>query len=83
MQTVTVEKNNVHALKTLGTLASKHFISIIDKTDYGSPALPGKPLSITQFKKWISDAENAPSVSLNEAKAIWAKKQKQFEKLTK
>jgi len=81
MQTVTVEINNANALKTLEALANKHFISIIDKTDFDSPALPGKPLSITQFKKWISDAENAPSVSLNEAKAIWAKRQKQLEKL--
>ena len=48
-----------------------------------SPALPGEPLSITQFKKWISDAENAPSISLNEAKSIWEKKKKHLGKPTK
>ncbi len=83
MQTLTVEINNSTALKTLENLASKHFITIIDKTDLDSPALPGKALTLTEFKNWINAAENAPSVSLTEAKQTWANKRKQLEKLTR
>lgn len=83
MQTVTVEISNKNALKALESLEEKHFIRILDKSDIDSPSLPGKPLGISEFKTWIQQAENMPSISLKEAKAKWANKRKLLQKLTK
>jgi hypothetical protein len=44
MHTITLQINNESALKTLQTLESKHFISILENSDVDSPALPGAPL---------------------------------------
>ena len=46
-----------------------------------SIALPGKPLSLDVFKKCIDDAENGKTVSLEEAKMIWAEKKEQIRRL--
>ena len=46
-------------------------------------ALPGDPVSILSFKKWVKDAENMDTVSLSDAKTKWGQKRKQLEKLTK
>jgi hypothetical protein len=83
MQTVTVQINNNNALKSLEALADKHFVTIIDKTDIDSPALPGKPLSMSEFKSWISRSEKADTVSLSEARSRWVSKRKQLLKLTR
>jgi hypothetical protein len=33
--------------------------------DTKSPALPGTELSVSEFNKWIHQAENAPTISLS------------------
>jgi hypothetical protein len=81
MQTFTVQITNNNALKTLHSLEEKHFIRIVEETSFDSPALPGVQLNLKAFKNWISDAENAPTVDLKEAKAKWASKRKQLQKL--
>lgn len=43
-----------------------------------SPALPGKLLTITSFKKWITDAKQQPTYSIHEAKALWGVNGKSF-----
>jgi hypothetical protein len=83
MHTITLQINNNNALKTLQTLESKHFISIIDNSELDSPSLPGAALSINEFKNWIQNAEQSTTVSLNQAKEKWASKRKQLQKLTK
>jgi len=83
MQTVTLQINNNAALKTLQELENKHFISIVQKTELDIPSLPGSPLSLIEFRQWVSDAENSSSVSLNDAKEIWASKRKQLRNLIK
>ena len=44
-----------------------------------TPALPGKPLSTSEFKKWIEQAEKKPTISLAEAKAKWNIRKKQLQ----
>ena len=83
MQTVTIAINNDTALKTLRKLEEKHFISIVEKENMDTPAIPGKKLSLSEFKKWIGDAEHTSTVSFEEAKAIWSGKRKQLQKLTR
>jgi hypothetical protein len=78
MQTLTVEITNNNALKVLQELQEKHFINIVAQVDIDSPVFPGKPLTSEQFKQLILSRENGPSMSLNEAKARWAKKKKQL-----
>ena len=83
MHTITLQINNNIALKALQSLKTKKFISILEDSEIGSPALPGAALSLTEFKEWIADAEQAPLVSLNDAKQIWADKRKRLQQLTK
>ncbi|MEI8279019.1 MAG: hypothetical protein WCG87_04595 [Bacteroidota bacterium] len=83
MQTITIEIKNTTALKAIQALEHQHAINIIDTTDFDSPSLPGETLSISSFKKWIADAENAPTVSLSQAKAKWASNSKKIQKITK
>jgi hypothetical protein len=80
MQTFTISINNNSALKTLRDLEKKEFISIVENDDTDSPALPGKRQSLSQFKKWIAAAEQAPAVSLEDAKSLWSGKRKQLQK---
>ena len=80
MQTFTISINNDSALKTLQELEQKHLINIIDHEDTDTPAQPGKEMSITQFKKWISDADKDPVVSFEDAKTIWAGKKALIQK---
>ncbi|MBC7552689.1 MAG: hypothetical protein H7257_01785 [Taibaiella sp.] len=83
MHTITLQINNNDALETLRALENKHFISIIENSDFDSPSLPGEPLSLAEFKCWINEAEVAPAVSLIQAKEIWAGKKRQLQQLTK
>jgi hypothetical protein len=80
MQTFTVEVTNKGALKTLHEMEAKHLIKIIDDSIPSmpdTPAIPGAPLELEAFKKWIDGAEIAATVDLTEAKLQWAKKRKQ------
>lgn len=76
MQTLTVQINNISALKTLKALEEKNYIKILKSPSLASPSLTGKAKELTAFEAWISDAENAPSLTLKEAKSIWASKKK-------
>ena len=71
MQTVTVEINDVSAFKELANLEKRQILRIIDNSEYDSPSLPGKPLSLSQFKEWIQQAEETPTVTLAEAETKW------------
>ncbi len=83
MQTLTIQVTHQLAMKALHTLEEKHFIKIVDEAKLDSPSLPGSPLSLKTFKKWIADAEMAKTVSIKEAKIKWAGKRKQLQKLTR
>ncbi|MBS1585292.1 MAG: hypothetical protein JSS82_07050 [Bacteroidetes bacterium] len=78
MQTVTVEINDMAALKALQNMAKKRSIRIVERMESDSPSLPGKPLSIAQFKAWIHDSERSPGISLKDAKSQWQGKRKQL-----
>lgn len=83
MQTITVEIKNDDALKVLQDLQEKHFISIIAKPDMKSHVFPGDPMTNEQFSQMIEDAENSGSISLKEARAKWAIKEKELLRLAK
>ncbi len=80
MQTLTVQITDEQALKALHTLEEKHFIRIIEKVKSGSPALPGKVMSIKSFRNWIGESEASPPVELKAAKSKWAQKRKLLQK---
>jgi hypothetical protein len=50
---------------------------------YNSPALPGRPLSLSAFRKWIAEAEAAPTVSLEEVERLWKAEKKKLKRLMK
>lgn len=79
MQTITIAINDDIALKTIRQLEKKHFISIVEQENMNSPALSGRSLSLSEFKKWISTSEHSPTVSFEAAKSIWAGKRKQLQ----
>ena len=83
MHTLTLEVTNNSALKTLTNLEKKQYIRIIQEADIDSPALPGAPLSIEAFKRWITAAERNETVDLKEAKSRWERKKKQLVKLAR
>ena len=83
MRTVTVQITNNSALKTLRDLEGKKYIRIVKTPRFESPALPGKEMDLPAFEAWITSAENAPSISLKEAKSKWAAKKKQLQRLTR
>jgi len=83
MQTITIEINEKGAMKKLQALEDKHAITIIETADLDSPAFKGKQLSISEFKSWVKNAEEAPTFSLAEVKSKWASKRKQLQKLTR
>ena len=80
MQTMMVEVNSDSALKVLRSLNKKKQIRIVDEASFESPSLPGKPKSLSAFKSWIEGAESADTISLKEAKSLWAAKKKQLQK---
>ncbi len=83
MQTLTVQVTNQNALKALHSLEDKQYIKIVDDSTFDSAALPGNPLSISAFKKWIKDVETEPTISLKDAKRKWEVRKKQLLKTTK
>jgi hypothetical protein len=80
---ITIQVNDTVALKSLRSLEQKRHISIIENAIIDSPSLPGAPISLKAFKAWIAEAENAPTISLQEAKRKWAEKRKRLLKLTR
>ena len=83
MHTLTVTITNKKALKAIHALEEKNALRIVDDISSESPALEGRPLSVSAFKNWMKEAENVPSLSLKSAKAQWLKKRNRLLKLTK
>ena len=48
-----------------------------------SPALQGNPLTNDEFKNWILQAENQPTLSLQDAKDKWKNKRQQLLQIIK
>jgi len=38
--------------------------------------LPGKPMTVKEFRKWVKDAEKSPTISLEEFNKKWEQKLK-------
>ena len=83
MQTLTIQITSDNGLKALHALEEKNYIKIVDDADLDSPALPGTQMDLKAFKEWIAKSEEAPTVSLTEAKSKWAEKKKQLQNLTR
>lgn len=81
MQTITIELTDTNSLKALQELEHKRLIRIVREPDLNSIALPGKPISEEDFRKWVEYAEGSPTVSLSEAKQRWATQKKKLQKL--
>jgi hypothetical protein len=81
MQTITLQINNDVALDVIKDLETKHFVSVLEKSDMEIPALSGAALSIKEFRSWIQDAEQTSTLSLSEANATWEVKRKQLQQL--
>lgn len=81
MQAITLEINNELALNALRDLETQKVISILAISNFDSPSFPGEPISISQFKTWISDSEQSSLIPFNEVKEKWAQKRKQLQDL--
>jgi hypothetical protein len=81
MQTVTVEITHDKALQTLQNMATKKKIRIIEKSEFNIPALPGHTLSLQEFRQWIANAENTPTISLQDARSAWTARKKQLQRI--
>lgn len=78
---ITIEVSNIAGLKAIKALEQKKQIKIVEEIDFDRPSLPGSALSLEAFKDWIAKAENAPSISLEEAEKLWAEEMNQIRKL--
>ena len=83
MQTLTIQITSDNGPKALHALEEKHYIRIVDDANLDSSALPGAQMSLKAYKDWIAKSEEAPTVSLQDAKSKWAEKRKQLQKLTR
>jgi len=81
MQTVTIELLDNDSLKALQDLEQKQIIRIVKKTDLNTYAMPGKPMSEQDFKKWVEYTEDSPTVSITEAKQRWATQKEKLQRL--
>jgi hypothetical protein len=81
MRTITIELTGHNSLKALKELEHKHLIRILKEPDLNSYSLPGEPISNEDFRKWVEYAENSPTISLTEAKLVWAEQRKKLQKL--
>ena len=83
MQTLKIELIDNNSLKALQELEHKRLIRIVKEPDLNSYALPGEPISVEDFQKWVEYVEDSPTVSLTEAKQRWATQKKKLQKLTR
>jgi len=81
MQILTIELTNNNSLKALEELEHKRLIRIIKEPDLNSYALPGEPVSVEDFRRWVKYAADSPTVSLSDAKKRWEIKKKKLQKL--
>jgi hypothetical protein len=79
MRTVLVELRDKKAFEELHKLEARQLIRIItEKGPASSYAIPGDPVSVEDFKKWITHAENTPSISITQAKKQWQSRKKKL-----
>lgn len=78
---ITIEVTNNAGLKAIKALEEKKQIKIVSDIDLNSPALPGSVMSVQAFRDWIAKAEKSPTMSLEEAKKLWAEDLKEIRKL--
>lgn len=84
MQTVLVELRDKKAVKELHNLEAKKLIRIVTKNLHASSyTLPGDPVSLEDFRKWVEHAENTPTISLTQAKKQWQAQKKELRQLLK
>jgi len=55
----------------------------IESSGLISPSIKGNPMSNTEFKNWIEQAESMQVVSIDEVEKKWTSKKKQLEMLIK
>ncbi len=80
MRILTIELTGNNSLKALHYLENKNLIRIVKEPDTNLYSLPGKPISVEDFKKWVEYAENSPTVSLTEANQRWAGQKEKLRK---
>lgn len=81
MQTLTIELTGNNSLKALKDLEHKRLIRIVNTPNLSSFALPGERISEEDFKKWVEYTEDSPTVSVTEAKQLWAAQKKKLQNL--
>jgi hypothetical protein len=79
---ITIQVSNDAGLKAIKALEQKKQITIINEREFDSLILPGSPLSIEAFKELIAEAQNSPTITLQEVKKQWAAKRKRLLKRT-
>lgn len=83
MQTIKVELTKNNSLKALQELENQQLIRIINEPDSPLYALPGDPISEEDFRNWVENAENSPTISLTEARQQWFEQKERLKKLIK
>jgi hypothetical protein len=83
MQKITVELTDNNSLKALQALENENLIRIVQEPESESYALPGKPMSEQEFKSWVKFTEEQSTVSITEAKQLWAAQKKKLQRLTR
>jgi hypothetical protein len=84
MRTLLVELMDKKAFEELHNLEAKKLIRIITEKEPASfYALPGDPVSVEDFRKWITQAENTPTTSITQAKKQWQARKKKLRQLIK
>jgi hypothetical protein len=53
---------------------------IIEKSATNSYSLPGEPITDAEFENWVENAENSPTVDLNEAEQQWTSQKEKTQK---
>lgn len=82
MQTLLVEISNKNALSELQSMQTKKLIRIVEP-NMESLALPGKEISLDEFKAWITNAEKSKTISLQQAEKRWKAKKEKLKTLTR
>lgn len=84
MQTVLVELRDKKAFEELLNLEAKQLIRIVNENEVASSySLPGDPMSVEDFRRWIDLAEHTPTIGLTQAKQQWQVRKKKLTHLTR
>jgi len=84
MQTILIELKDKRAFEELHNLEEKQLIRIVMEDGTGSSyALSGDPVSLEDFRQWITQAENTAYISITQAKKQWQACKKKLRLLIK